>query len=142
MAWCKVGNCHMQLAIQDPARYEMAAQSYTNSLVHPLADLRTRCEAEYGLGLVREKQNQPAPDTIALSNRVPGSSPIGIKGGRISYQGSSPSPRPRFGEVFSITLYSDIWFPYVLGMAHPACDYERFFDNRERSKRHTPRLTC
>jgi hypothetical protein len=83
---------------------------------------------------------QPAPDTIDLSNRVPGSSPIGIKGGRISYQGTLPSPRPPFGEVFSITLYSDIWFPYVLGMAHPACDYERFFDNRELSKRHTPRL--
>lgn len=50
---------------------------------------------------------QPAPDAIDLSNRVPGSSPIEIKGGRISYQGTLPSPRPRFGERFSITLFSD-----------------------------------
>lgn len=55
LAWAKIGDCHVQLASIDPARYEQAAQAYTNALTHALADLTARSEAEYGLGLVREK---------------------------------------------------------------------------------------
>jgi len=58
VAWAKIGDCHVQLASLDPARYEQAAQAYTNALTHPLADLMARGEAEYGLGLVREKTGQ------------------------------------------------------------------------------------
>lgn len=83
---------------------------------------------------------QPTPNSIHLDNRVPGSPPVQLKGGRVSYVGNTPSPRPPFGEQFSITLRSDIWLPYVLGRAHPNCDYERYFDNRVLAARNAPRL--
>ncbi len=41
-----------------------------------------------------------------------------------------------------MSIHSDIWFPWVMGSAHPSCDYERWFDNRELSGRHTPRLNA
>lgn len=83
---------------------------------------------------------EPTPGSIELSNRVPGSPPVDMRGSRISYAGSAPSPRLPYGEKISITLRSDIWFPYVLGHAHPHFDSEHYFDNRELASRHTSRL--
>ncbi len=44
------------------------------------------------------------------------------------------------GVNVTIQLCSDIWFPYVRGLAHPNCRDGYFFDNVELATRHTPRL--
>jgi hypothetical protein len=41
-----------------------------------------------------------------------------------------------------LCIHSDIWFPWVYGWAHPECDYQRMFDNRELASHHTPRLNA
>jgi TolA-binding protein len=64
LAWGRIGNCNYQLG-QEPGRYELALQAYTNALQHPLADFFARSLAEIGLGLVREKQKQP---TVAIGH--------------------------------------------------------------------------
>jgi len=50
------------------------------------------------------------------------------------------SARDRSRETFNVALRSDIWFPYVIGAAHPSRDLEHFFDHRELAHRNTPRL--
>ena len=50
----------------------------------------------------------------------------------------SSGPYPLVDLVISI--HSDIWFPWITGMAHPRADYKRKFDNRILAERHTPRL--
>jgi TolA-binding protein len=54
-AWGRIGDCHLQLATQDPARYDAAAEAYGKVLESP-ADPTLRSMAEVALGLVREKQ--------------------------------------------------------------------------------------
>lgn len=71
-AWVKVGHCHFQLASQDLPRYEQAAAAYTNALLHPLADVAIRSEAEFGLGLVREKQGLLSVAQDHFSNLIYG----------------------------------------------------------------------
>tara|TARA_B100000530_G_scaffold135289_1_gene84439 strand:+ start:96 stop:1271 length:1176 start_codon:yes stop_codon:yes gene_type:complete len=41
-----------------------------------------------------------------------------------------------------IVLHSDIWFPWISGLAHPLVDHRRKFDNRVLAHRHTPRLNA
>ncbi|MBL9139882.1 MAG: tetratricopeptide repeat protein [Verrucomicrobiales bacterium] len=56
----KLANCHLQIAELDPsaslASYTNAAQLYLELIESPSAGVATRSEAEFGLGLVREKQ--------------------------------------------------------------------------------------
>lgn len=85
---------------------------------------------------------QPAPNTIALHDRARGFPPVALLGGQLVYAGTPAVCNARGPVTFSVTLHSDIWFPYVIGASHPARDLERFFDNSELAKRHTPRLNA
>lgn len=44
--------------------------------------------------------------------------------------------------AFYIGIHSDIWFPYVMGAAHPNRDITRMFENLELALCHTPRLNA
>lgn len=95
-------------------------------------------------GLVRDlgallHSLEPVENSINDANRVEGRSPLILSGTRVDYVSGRPKDPPqRF--TFGIETYSDIWFPYVLGMTHPNADGQRFFDNREIATLHTPRL--
>lgn len=43
---------------------------------------------------------------------------------------------------FRLCIHSDIWFPWIYGGAHLACDQRRMFDNRELANCHTPRFNA
>ncbi len=70
LALGRIANCHFQLAAHDPKRYDNALEAYRKILASelPPADVRTRSEAEVGLGLVYEKQAalKPPPEQAAL----------------------------------------------------------------------------
>lgn len=83
---------------------------------------------------------QPNEGCISSYNRERGEAPVSLTGGQIRYVANAPQRADSYPETFTISLYSDIWFPYVMGFAHPAVDLERFFDNRELAERNTPRL--
>ena len=82
---------------------------------------------------------QPSPNSITPANRAVGQPPVTLGGMQIRYSDGHPLAPPR-SVSFGIELYSDIWFPYVLGGSHPAADGKRFFDNRDLAERHTPRF--
>lgn len=69
--------------------------------------------------------------------------PLRVEGRRHEY-GGDPAEllnyHPMVGVLVRFGIHSDIWFPWIWGSAHPHCDYERMFDNRELSGVHTPRL--
>lgn len=55
----KIANCHLQLAVQDPKRYDQATNEYYKIITPPLADvadITTRSQAAVGLGEVLERQ--------------------------------------------------------------------------------------
>ena len=81
---------------------------------------------------------QPSPNSITPASRAEGP-PVTLGGMRVRYLDGRPQAPPR-SVSFGIELYSDIWFPYVLGVSHPAADGKRFFDNRELAGRYTPRF--
>jgi hypothetical protein len=87
---------------------------------------------------------EPSPDCIppGFMTHYP---PLRVTGTRLEYGDTSPEPQ-RFSPTQSLevrlAIHSDIWFPWIYGSAHPACDYERMFDNRELAGRHTPRLNA
>ena len=86
---------------------------------------------------------QPVPGAIPRSLMAPGYSPVAFSGWRLHYSDhrilvTTPIHRATFG----CALHSDIWFPYVLGHAHPKGDLEHWFDNRQLAERHTPRLNA
>jgi len=60
-AWGGIGNCSLQLATAEPARYEDAAEAY-RKVVESNADAALRSMAEVALGLVREKQGALEPE--------------------------------------------------------------------------------
>lgn len=60
-AWGRIGDCHLQLATQDPKRYDAAAEAYGKVMESP-ADPALRSMAEVALGLVREKQAALKPE--------------------------------------------------------------------------------
>jgi TolA-binding protein len=68
LAWGRIGDCHFQLAVQDPARYEQARAAYETVLKSPLADVTVRNRAEYALGMVLEKlaQSREGPEGTSL----------------------------------------------------------------------------
>lgn len=55
VAWGRIGECHLQLATQDAKRYEMAAEAF-NKVIQSPASIAVRSQAEFELGVVREKQ--------------------------------------------------------------------------------------
>jgi len=61
VAWGRIGECHLQLATQDPKRYEMAAEAF-NKVIQSPASIAVRSQAEFELGLVREKQAALLPE--------------------------------------------------------------------------------
>jgi hypothetical protein len=83
---------------------------------------------------------QPVPNAISRYNREVGHPPVALTGGQVSYAGQVAKRSSDYPETFTLSLYSDIWFPFVIGFAHPAADDTRFFDNRELANRHTTRL--
>lgn len=70
-----------------------------------------------------------------------GSPPLAVTGSIFRYQ-DGQLVQNLGGQVVLFTTYTDIWFPFVTGAAHPSWDSERFFDNRELASRHTPRLNA
>jgi len=60
-AWGRIGDCHFQLAAQEPARYAKAVEFYQKAVDSPKADIAVRSQAKHGLGLVLEKQAAALP---------------------------------------------------------------------------------
>jgi hypothetical protein len=83
---------------------------------------------------------EPAPGSIPKDAREIGESPISFGGTQLQYKHGQLVPEHRFPMQFSISIYSDIWMPYVLGMAHPSFDSKHFFDNRELAVRNSERF--
>lgn len=54
-AWGEIGNCHLQLAAQDPAQYTNAAAAFAQVTHAPAADVAARSQAQVALGIVAEK---------------------------------------------------------------------------------------
>ncbi len=57
-AWGRIGDCHLQLATEEPARYEKALTAYQKviQMESRLADVAVRSQAEVGVALVCERQ--------------------------------------------------------------------------------------
>ncbi|MBM3882322.1 MAG: tetratricopeptide repeat protein [Verrucomicrobia bacterium] len=60
LAWGRLGECHLQLATQDPRRYDLAAEAFLK-VIDTGADVATRSRAEFLLALVRQRQGQLRP---------------------------------------------------------------------------------
>jgi TolA-binding protein len=58
LAWGRIGDCNFQLAAQDPERYASATNAYLKVIESPLADVSARNQAEFGIGMVLERQAQ------------------------------------------------------------------------------------
>lgn len=84
----------------------------------------------------------PFPISIPDGLMEFGSPPLRISGYRIVYTHAplTASVSTQYPRTIGFSLYSDIWFPFVDGSAHPWYDGKRLFDNRELASRHTPRL--
>ncbi|MCX8107604.1 MAG: tetratricopeptide repeat protein, partial [Verrucomicrobiae bacterium] len=61
IAWGRIGECHLQLAAVDPKRYDMAADAFTK-VIQSTANIAIRSQAEFELGVVREKQASLLPE--------------------------------------------------------------------------------
>lgn len=70
-AWGRIGECHLQLATQDPKRYEAAAAAFRHAMVVP-ADITVRSQAECRLGEVCERMAalRSPPEREALENQA------------------------------------------------------------------------
>ncbi|MBL8627491.1 MAG: hypothetical protein JNK64_39775 [Myxococcales bacterium] len=83
----------------------------------------------------------PVPGSIPRDFMVAGEGPVTVSGPRIWYERDRTTPTERpLSTTIAIATYSDIWFPFVTGAAHPWADFVRRFDNRELAGRHSPRL--
>ena len=81
---------------------------------------------------------QPEPGAI-WTRHMSSWSPVAIRGGVTEI--SDREPCSLLTDIhLGIATFTDIWFPFVLGIAHLSHDGERFFDNRDLARRHTPRL--
>jgi|JI10StandDraft_1071094.scaffolds.fasta_scaffold30079_3 hypothetical protein len=67
-------------------------------------------------------------------------SPLVVTGSVVRFTSRTGEPAGDRTAKLGFMTYTDLWFPFVLGVAHPSCDAERYFDNRELASRHTPRL--
>jgi tetratricopeptide (TPR) repeat protein len=54
-AWGEIGDCGLQLAVQDPRQYSAASNAFQQAVDAPAADVATRSQALIGLGLVAER---------------------------------------------------------------------------------------
>lgn len=61
IAWGRIGECHLQLATQDPKRYDMAADAFSK-VIQSTANITIRSQAELELGVTREKQAALLPE--------------------------------------------------------------------------------
>ena len=68
--------------------------------------------------------------------------PVAISGPSWSVIQRASQGLPTGPLELEITLYSDIWFPWIAGMGHPLADHVRKFDNRVLAEKHTPRLNA
>lgn len=55
LAWGRIGDCHFQLASEDPKSYEHATNAYFKVLSAPDADVSARSQAKVGIGQVFER---------------------------------------------------------------------------------------
>ena len=55
LAWGRIGDCHFQLASQDPKLYDSATNAYFKVLTSPVASVSARSQARVGIGLVLER---------------------------------------------------------------------------------------
>jgi TolA-binding protein len=62
LALGRVGDCCLQLAVNDPKLYAAATNAYTQAIEAPSADISARSQAETGLGLALEKMAADLPD--------------------------------------------------------------------------------
>lgn len=83
---------------------------------------------------------QPVPNSISHYDREVGEPPVALTGQHLVYEDGPPQRAPEEPVTFTVALHSDIWFPYVVGFAHPNRDLERFFDNRELARENGVRL--
>jgi len=60
LAWGRIGDCHFQLAAQDPARYDLAVAAY-QKVVNSGASITVRSQAQFSLGTVAEHQARLRP---------------------------------------------------------------------------------
>lgn len=60
IAWGRIGDCNLQLASQDPKRYDAAAEAY-KKVIESNAGPQVRSMAEVGLAIVLEKQAMLRP---------------------------------------------------------------------------------
>lgn len=68
LAWGRIGDCCLQLAVEDPKQYENATNAYFQAMQHPAADVATRSLGEFGLAHVLEAQameKERAPESRA-----------------------------------------------------------------------------
>jgi len=64
----RIGDCHLQLASQEPKRYDQAIRAYQEVMDLPQAEVADRSRAEIGVALALEKQanSLPAPENADL----------------------------------------------------------------------------
>ena len=72
LALGQAANAYLQMAVENPRNYDLAAESYQKVLDWPGGDVNTRSQAEIGLGLVLEKQarQKSGPEQASLKSRA------------------------------------------------------------------------
>lgn len=63
IAWGRIGDCSLQLATQDPVRYQDAANAY-RQVMSSMVDVSLRSMAEIRLAIVLEKQAPQRPEAV------------------------------------------------------------------------------
>lgn len=61
LAWGRIGDCNLQLAVQDPKRYSHAEEDYRR-VIASSADISLRSMAAVGLGIAEEKDARASPE--------------------------------------------------------------------------------
>jgi hypothetical protein len=132
----------------DPVDYERAAWARENQLRLSLEDADAAADLWwYGSsdakvhGLVRDlgallEALPEGAQKIDPDYRAEGPSPVNIWGSLVDHDD------PREHLTLFVSLYSDIWMPYVKGLAHPNYTENAYFDNTELATSHTPRFNA
>ena len=55
LAWGEIGNCSLQLAVENVSYYAEASNAYQRAITSPLASVTARSQAKVGLGTTLEK---------------------------------------------------------------------------------------
>lgn len=130
----------------DPVDYARAAWARENQLRLSLEDADAAADLWwYGSsdakvhGLVRDlgallEALPEGAQKIDADYRAEGPSPVNIWGSLVDHDD------PREHLTLFVSLYSDIWMPYVKGLAHPNYTENAYFDNTELATSHTPPL--